>query len=169
MPGFCFMSWRGRNRVSTSRQLMAPRQNRIADFNSGEPPVDQSLEQPRGRPAVPESLGDQRWRIGVMAGIPRRSSGMPTDSAAVWYQLLDSNVSCRLAVLRVVLLGFFGGAARLFQRSARSIRTATSPTNGARYCGAMNRSNQGSRVASRHLDTKAALWVDGMVGPRERG
>jgi hypothetical protein len=52
---------------------------------------------------------------------------MPTDSAAAWYQLLDSNVACRLAVLPVVLLGFFDGAARLFRRSARSTRTATSP------------------------------------------
>src|SRR5664279_1137852 len=29
-----------------------------------------SSDQPRGRPVVPESPGDQRWRIGVMAGIP---------------------------------------------------------------------------------------------------
>ena len=71
----------------------------------------------------------------------RLSSGMPTDRAAAWYQLLDSNVAWRLVVFRVVLLGFLDDAVRLLRRSARSTRTAASPysTNCARYCGAIDR------------------------------
>ena len=89
------------------------------------------------------------------------------NNAVCSYQGLDLKVTCRLTDLRLELLGFLGGAVRFFRRSARSTRTETSPysTNGARYCGAMMRSNQGRRKTSTGIAPHAPKMFQMLEAP----